>query len=97
MGNRRKQVGYNIIYLNRHIYYDGFFYSTYLLLINNQTEILSKLMEIMDRNTKAIEKLTSNSNQNSRPRKRTCYACGEENHMARECPNKTSENPTGSQ
>ena len=42
MGNRRKQVGYNIIYLNRHIYYDGFFYSTYLLLINNQTEILSK-------------------------------------------------------
>jgi hypothetical protein len=64
-----------------------------------QTEILTKIMEIMDRNTKAIEKLAGSnaSVQNTRQRKRACYTCGSENHMARECPNKNQGNTTGSQ
>ena len=63
--------------------------------IAKQTKILIKIMEILDRNTKAVEKLASV--QNTRQRKRACYTCGSENHMARECPNENQENSTGSQ
>lgn len=68
---------------------------------NKQVELLTKLLEMVDKNTQAILKLSENAAQHSKngaqQTKRTCYTCRSENHLARNCPKKNQENERGSQ
>lgn len=72
---------------------------------DKQSEILGKLLSIMERNTQAVEALVKQGEQRpnksskgySSTSKRACFACGSEDHLARDCPTKKSENSAGSQ